>query len=147
LHLLNVYLINLEIGARKKKQMPRRPISKKRELLADPVYQSISVHMLVNRVLKKGKKSVAYRIVYNALKDVGEITQKNPVEVFEKALDNVTPRVEVKPRRRAGAVQLVPRVLRSGGKAKATALRWLLEATQKRSGQPMILKLKNEIFK
>jgi small subunit ribosomal protein S7 len=126
--------------------MPRRPISKKRELLPDPVYQSISVHMLVNRVLKNGKKSVAYRIVYNALKDVGEITQKNPVEVFEKALDNVTPRVEVKPRRRAGAVQLVPRVLRSADKAKATALRWLLEASQKRSGQPMILKLKNEII-
>nr|AYQ95050.1 ribosomal protein S7 [Palmellopsis texensis] len=126
--------------------MPRRPISKKRELLPDPVYQSISVHMLVNRVLKNGKKSVAYRIVYNALREVGEITQKNPVEVFEKALDNVTPRVEVKPRRRAGAVQLVPRVLRSGGKAKATSLRWILEACQKRSGQPMILKLKNEII-
>jgi small subunit ribosomal protein S7 len=125
--------------------MPRRPITKKRSLLPDPVYNSISVHMLVNRVLKSGKKSVAYRIVYNALKEVGDITKKNPVEVFEKALDNVTPRVEVKPRRRAGTVQLVPRVLRSGDRAKAGALRWLLEACQKRSGQPMVSKLKNEI--
>nr|YP_009184683.1 ribosomal protein S7 [Oogamochlamys gigantea]ALO62820.1 ribosomal protein S7 [Oogamochlamys gigantea] len=126
--------------------MPRRPIKKKRLLLPDPIYQSISVHMLVNRVLKNGKKSLAYRIVYNALKQVGEITQKNPVEVFENALDNITPRVEVKPRRRAGAVQLVPRVLRSGDRSKSTALRWILEACQKRSGQPMILKLKNEIL-
>nr|ALO21085.1 ribosomal protein S7 [Lobochlamys segnis] len=126
--------------------MPRRPIKKKRSLLPDPVYNSISVHMIVNRVLKNGKKSIAYRIVYNALKEIGDITQKNPVEVFEKALDNITPRVEVKPRRRAGAVQLVPRVLRAGDRSKATALRWILEACQKRSGQPMILKLKNEIL-
>jgi small subunit ribosomal protein S7 len=125
--------------------MPRRPITKKRSLLPDPIYNSISVHMLVNRVLKNGKKSVAYRIVYNALKEVGDITKKNPVEIFEKALENVTPRVEVKPRRRAGTVQLVPRVLRTGDRARASALRWILEACQKRSGQSMITKLKNEI--
>lgn len=125
--------------------MPRRPLTKKRSLLPDPIYNSISVHMLVNRVLKCGKKTVAYRIVYNALKEIGDITKKNPVEVFEKALENVTPRVEVKPRRRAGTVQLVPRVLRTGDRARASALRWILEACQKRGGQPMITKLKNEI--
>lgn len=125
--------------------MPRRPITKKRSLLPDPIYNSISVHMLVNRVLKNGKKSIAYRIVYNALKEVGDITKKNPVEIFEKAIENVTPRVEVKPRRRAGTVQLVPRVLRTGDKARASALRWILEACQKRSGQSMTAKLKNEI--
>jgi hypothetical protein len=64
----------------------------------------------------------------------------------EKALENVTPRVEVKPRRRAGAVQLVPRVLRTGERSKAPALRWILEACDKRSGQPMVNKLKNEII-
>lgn len=127
--------------------MPRRPISKKRALLADPVYNSTSVHMLVNRVLKSGKKSIAYRIVYNALKEIGDVTQKNPVEVFEKALENIRPRVEVKPRRRAGAIQMVPRVLRESDNAfaKATALRWIMEACQKRSGQPMVGKLKTEI--
>lgn len=125
--------------------MPRKPITKKRSLLPDPIYNSISVHMLVNRVLKCGKKSIAYRIVYNALKEVGDITKKNPVEVFEKALENVTPRIEVKPRRRAGTVQLVPRVLRTGDRARASALRWILEACQKRGGQPMVTKLKNEI--
>lgn len=126
--------------------MPRRPLNKKRILLPDPVYGSISIHMLINRVLKSGKKSVAYRIVYNALKEIGENTGKNPVEVFEKALDNVTPRVEVKPRRRAGAIQLVPRVLRAGDQSRATALRWVLEGCHKRSGQPMLTRLKNEIL-
>ena len=113
--------------------------------MPDPIYNSISVHMLINRVLKSGKKSVAFRVVYNALKEIGDSTGKNPVEVFEKALDNATPHVEVKPRRRAGAVQLVPRVLRVGDRSKASALRWILEACNKRSGQPMVNKLKNEI--
>jgi small subunit ribosomal protein S7 len=125
--------------------MPRRPLSKKRTLLPDPIYNSVSVHMLINRVLKSGKKTTAFRIVYNALKEVGDSTGKSPVEVFEKALDNVTPRVEVKPRRRAGAIQLVPRVLRVGDRSKANAVRWILEACDKRSGQPMVSKLKNEI--
>lgn len=130
--------------------MPRRPINKKRTLLPDPVYNSISIHMLVNRVLKSGKKSVAYRIVYNALKEIGDVTMKNPVEVFEKALENITPRVEVKPRRRAGAIQMVPRVLRLGAntsnRAKANTLRWIMEGCDKRSGQPMVTKLKSEIL-
>jgi small subunit ribosomal protein S7 len=126
--------------------MPRRPLNKKRILLPDPIYNSVSVHMLINRVLKSGKKSVAYRIVYNALKDIGDSTGKNPVEVFEQALENATPLVEVKPRRRAGAIQLVPRVLREGDRSKASALRWILEGCYKRSGQPMLNRLKNEII-
>ena len=85
--------------------MPRRAIKKKRTLLPDPVYNSLSVHMLVNRVMKSGKKSVAYKIVYTTLREIGNTTQKNPVEVFEMALENVMPTVEVKPRRRAGAVR------------------------------------------
>lgn len=126
--------------------MPRRPLSKKRTLLPDPIYNSISVHMLINRVLKSGKKTIAYRIVYEALKEVGNTIEKNPVEVFEKAVENVTPRVEVKPKRRAGAVQMVPRVLRTGEDSRANALRWILEACNKRAGQPMVTKLKNEII-
>jgi small subunit ribosomal protein S7 len=126
--------------------MPRRPISKKRSLLPDPVYNSVSVHLLINRVLKKGKKSVAYRIVYDTLRDVGEATQKNPAEVFDTVLDQITPRVEVKPRRRGGAVQMVPRVLRASDRAKANAIRWILEGCAKQSGKPMVAKLKNEII-
>ena len=126
--------------------MPRRPLSKKRTLLPDPIYNSVSVHMLINRVLKSGKKSVAYRIVYNALKEIGDTTGKSPVEIFETALNNVTPRVEVKPRRRAGSIQMVPRVLRTSDRSKAGALRWILEGCHKRSGQPMVNRLKNEII-
>ena len=126
--------------------MPRRPIKKKRVLLADPVYNSISVNMLVNRVMKNGKKSVAYKIVYNTLKEIGDTTQKNPVEVFENALENVMPQVEVKPRRKAGAVQMVPRVLRSVEKGKTTALRWILGACEKKSSKSMISRLKTEIL-
>lgn len=125
--------------------MPRRPIAKKRTLLPDPVYNSVSVHLLINRVLKKGKKSIAYRIVYDTLREVGEITQKSPVEVFETVLDQITPRVEVKPRRRGGAVQMVPRVLRASDRAKANAIRWILEGCYKQTGKPMVTKLKNEI--
>nr|YP_009238168.1 ribosomal protein S7 [Chromochloris zofingiensis]AMO01046.1 ribosomal protein S7 [Chromochloris zofingiensis] len=126
--------------------MPRRPIKKKRTLLPDPVYNSVSVHMLVNRVMESGKKSLAYRIVYNTLKEIGDVTQKNPVEVFEIALENVMPKVEVKPRRRAGSVQMVPRVLRSPERGQANALRWMLEACEKKSNKSMSTKLQTEIL-
>jgi small subunit ribosomal protein S7 len=126
--------------------MPRKPLTRKRTLLPDPVYGSLSVHMLVNRVLKNGKKSIAYRIVYTTLKEIGESTGKNPVEVFEKALHNVTPKVEVKPKRRGGAVQMVPRLLRSPERGKANGLRWILEVCEKRSGQNMVSRLKAELL-
>jgi small subunit ribosomal protein S7 len=126
--------------------MPRRPLKKKRTLLPDPVYNSLSVHMLVNRVMKSGKKSVAYRIVYTALREIEKVTQKNPVEVFEMALENVMPKVEVKPRRRAGSVQLVPRVLRPREKGKILALRWILEACEKKSNKGMVSRLQSEIL-
>ena len=126
--------------------MPHRPLKKKRTLMPDPIYNSVSVHMLVNRVMNSGKKSLAYRIVYNALREIGDITKKNPVEVFEKALENVMPKVEVKPRRRAGAVQLVPRVLRSTERGKATALRWMLESCEKKSSKSMVIRLQTEIL-
>lgn len=141
----NIKLICL-FGCKKKKiRMPRRPLKKKRTLLPDPIYNNVSVHMLINRVLKNGKKSLAYRIVYQSFKEIGETLDQNPVEVFEVALDNVTPRVEIKPRRRAGAIQLVPQVLRTSDRSKATALRWILEGCHKRTGQPMLNRLKNEI--
>ena len=126
--------------------MPRSPLKKKRILLPDPVYNSKSVHMLVNRVLKSGKKSIAFRIVYTALLQIGETTNKNPLEVLVQALNNITPRVQVKPRRRGGAIQMVPRLLPVGEKALTYAIRWLLEACDKKSGQTMISKLKTEVI-
>lgn len=126
--------------------MPRRPLKKKRTLLPDPVYNSISVHMLVNRVMKSGKKSIAYKIVYSALRNIGDVTGQNPVEVFDTALENIMPKVEVKPRRRGGAVQLIPQVLRSTERGKATALRWMLGACEKKSNKSMITRLQTEIL-
>jgi small subunit ribosomal protein S7 len=126
--------------------MPRRPLKKKRLLLPDPVYNSVSIHMLVNRVMKSGKKSVAFRIVYTALREIASVTGENPVDVFEKALENVTPEVEVKPRRRAGSVQMVPRVLYAKEKGKAIALNWILEACEKKSNKSMTSRLQTEIL-
>jgi small subunit ribosomal protein S7 len=126
--------------------MSRKPLKTKRVLIGDPVYQSVSVHMLVNRVMKSGKKSLAYRIVYNALREIGDVTKENPVEIFEQALENVAPKVEVKPKRRAGTVQMVPRVLTSAERGKAIGLRWILEVCRKRTGQSMISRLKSEIL-
>nr|AYQ94871.1 ribosomal protein S7 [Microspora sp. UTEX LB472] len=126
--------------------MSRKPLKTKRVLIGDPVYQSVSVHMLVNRVMKSGKKSLAYRIVYNALREIGDVTKENPVEIFEQALENVAPKVEVKPKRRAGTVQMVPRVLTSVERGKAIGLRWILEVCRKRTGQSMISRLKSEIL-
>ena len=126
--------------------MPRRPIKTKRVVLPDPVYNSTSIHMLVNRVMKNGKKSLAYKIVYNTLQNIGETTQKNPVEVFETALENVMPKVEVQPRRRAGSVQMVPSILRSVERGQANALRWILESCEKKSAKSMVVKLQTEIL-
>jgi small subunit ribosomal protein S7 len=126
--------------------MPRRPLSTKRILLPDPMYNSVSVALLVNRVLKNGKKALAHRIVYNALKEVGTAVSLNPVEVFDQALENVTPKVEVKPRRKAGAIQMVPSVNPAAERAKATALMWILQGCSKRKGQNTVGKLKTEIL-
>jgi small subunit ribosomal protein S7 len=126
--------------------MPRHPIQKKRAVFADPIYNSVTVHMLVNRVMKNGKKSLAYKIVYNTFKNIGTTTEKNPVEVFEIALENVMPKVEVQPRRRAGTVQMVPSILRSVDRGQATALRWILDSCEKKSAKSMVVKLQTEIL-
>ena len=125
--------------------MSRKGNFKKRLLLPDPIYNSISVHMLVNRVLKNGKKSLAYKIVYSVLRNISDNTNQNPLEIWEKALNNVKPRVEVKPRRRAGSIQQVPSPLHSRERAYAIAIRWILTACRKRSGKNTITKLVSEI--
>jgi small subunit ribosomal protein S7 len=126
--------------------MPRHPIQKKRAVFPDPIYNSVTVHMLVNRVMKNGKKSLAYKIVYNTFKNIGTTTEKNPVEIFEIALENVMPKVEVQPRRRAGTVQMVPSILRSVDRGQATALRWILDSCEKKSAKSMVVKLQTEIL-
>lgn len=124
--------------------MPRKKISVVREIPPDPVYGSVILQKLINNVMQGGKKSLAEKIVYSALEIVKEKTKKDPVEVFETALEKVRPLVEVKPRRVGGATYQVPiEVDKSRG--QKIALKWIVRAARERSGKSMIEKLAAEI--
>lgn len=128
--------------------MPRKPCNTKRLVLADPLYKKTFVQKLVNQISKNGKKFLAYKIVYTALKNIKQKTRKNPAKIFSKALANIAPSVEMRPRRRSGSVQLVPFVLqgKSSSRSEAIALDWLLEICRKKNGQSMVSKLQYEIL-
>ncbi len=125
--------------------MSRRKNIKKRPVPSDPVYNSILVNMTIRRVMKSGKKSLASGIVYEALTTVGERTGQDALEVFEKAVKNATPLVEVKARRVGGATYQVPMEVRSG-RGTTLALRWLVHYARARGGKTMAGKLANEIM-
>lgn len=125
--------------------MSRRKFRKKRPVPADPVYNSGLVSMTVRRIMRSGKKSLAANIVYDALKSVGERTGNEPLEVFEKAVRNITPLVEVKARRVGGATYQVPMEVRQG-RGTTLALRWLVQFSRNRGGRTMAGKLANEIM-
>ena len=114
--------------------MPRRRVIAKRQIIPDPKYGSETLAKFINVVMKRGKKAVAEKIVYGALDMVAERTKKDPVEVFNQALDNVRPLVEVKSRRVGGATYQVPIEVRSMRQA-ALAMRWMIEAARARSGK------------
>jgi small subunit ribosomal protein S7 len=125
--------------------MSRRTTTKKRPVPADPVYNSRLVSMTIRRIMRSGKKSVAAGIVYDALKTIGERTGGEPLEVFEKAIKNLTPLVEVKARRVGGATYQVPMEVRQN-RGTALALRWLVQYSRQRGGKTMVSKLANEIM-
>jgi small subunit ribosomal protein S7 len=125
--------------------MSRRKNIKKRIVPPDPVYNSYLVNMTIHRVMKDGKKSIASGIVYDALKSVGEKTGQDPLDIFEKAIKNATPLVEVKARRVGGATYQVPMEVRSG-RGTTLALRWLVHFARSRGGKTMSGKLANEIM-
>ncbi len=125
--------------------MSRRRVVKKRPVPADPVYNSRLVSMMVRRIMKHGKKSIAYRIIYDALKTIEERTGSAPLEVFEKAVRNATPLVEVKARRVGGATYQVPMEVRSE-RGTALALRWLIQYSRARTGRSMAVRLANELM-
>jgi small subunit ribosomal protein S7 len=125
--------------------MPRKGPARKREILPDPVYGSRMLQRFINRVLIKGKKSTAEKIVYGALEVVEQKTGKNGLEVFEQALKNVMPIVEVKPRRVGGATYQVPVEVRSDRKV-SLAMRWMVTYSRKRSGRTMVERLSGEIM-
>jgi len=125
--------------------MSRRAVIKKRPIPPDPVYNSRLISMTVRRLMSSGKKSLASRIIYDAFKIVEERTGSDPLEVFEKAIRNLTPLVEVKARRVGGATYQVPMEVRSN-RGTTLALRWLTKFARTRSGRTMAGKLANEIM-
>jgi small subunit ribosomal protein S7 len=125
--------------------MSRRSKVKQVEVPPDPVYNSRLINMTIRRIMKDGKKSLAARIVYDALAIIGERTGAEPLEIFEKAVRNLTPLVEVKARRVGGATYQVPMEVRPS-RGTTLALRWLSRFARTRSGKTMAMKLANEIM-
>jgi small subunit ribosomal protein S7 len=125
--------------------MPRRAKIVKRPVIADPRYNSELVTKFINKVMQRGKKGTAERIVYGAFELIAERTGRNPVEVFEAALQNATPVLEVKPRRVGGATYQVP-VQIEGGRRLSLAFRWLLQSARSRNGKSMEEKLASELL-
>lgn len=125
--------------------MPRRNRPPKRQIVPDPRYNSAQVTMFVNRMMYGGKKSTAQRILYGALDLIAERSEEEALEVFERALRNITPAVEVKPRRVGGSTYQVPMEV-PPDRARSLAIRWLLMAARTRSGRSMSEKLANELM-
>lgn len=124
--------------------MPRRARVTKRKLQPDAKYRSVTVTKFMNKVMSKGKKNTADRIVYDALDIIQTAAKRDPIEVLEQALKNATPALEVRPRRVGGATYQVPVEVRVE-RANALAIRWLLGSARARSGKSMAEKLANEI--
>jgi small subunit ribosomal protein S7 len=123
----------------------RRAKPEQREILPDIRYNSVQVQTLVQHVLKRGKKSVALGLVYDAMDLIQQRTQKSPLEVFETALRNVSPVMEVRPRRVGGATYQVPMEV-STDRRTTLAIRWLLSAARDRSGKSFPEKLAGELI-
>jgi small subunit ribosomal protein S7 len=125
--------------------MPRRSRPLKREIIPDPRFHNRTVAMFVNKIMTRGKKSTAERIMYDALDRLGQQTNRNPLDTFEQAIRNATPAIEVKPRRVGGATYQVPVDIRSE-RRMALAIRWLLRSARSRGGRSMAEKLAAELL-
>ncbi len=126
--------------------MPRRKLVAKRQITPDPRFNSVLVSKFINGLMERGKKSVARSIFYDAMDIVAKkVGDSEPIEVFEKAMDKVRPRVEVKSRRVGGATYQVPVEVRTE-RRNALAIRWLVDYSSKRSGQTMADKLAGEMI-
>ncbi len=125
--------------------MPRRRVAAQRVILPDPKYKDESVAKFINTLMLNGKKSIAERVMYQALDHVARRTRKDPVAVFGEALENVRPQVEVKSRRVGGATYQVPVEVRPL-RRNALAMRWLVDAARRRSEKSMDLRLAGELI-
>ena len=125
--------------------MPRKGPAPKHPIEADPVYSSVLVTSLINKILLDGKRSTAQRIVYDALENCREKTGTDPVITLKRAMDNVKPTIEVKSRRVGGATYQVP-VEVKGGRSTTLALRWLVTYSRQRREKTMTERLANELL-
>ncbi len=124
--------------------MPRRARVTKREILPDAKYNNVTTAKLINKIMMRGKKSTAERIVYEALQIVEQRESKDPVSVLEQAVRNATPLLEVKPRRVGGATYQVPVEVRPN-RSLPLAIRWLVASAKARTGKSMAEKLAAEL--
>jgi small subunit ribosomal protein S7 len=125
--------------------MARRRVAAKREVLPDPKYGNRTLSKFMNIVMYDGKKSVAERIVYGALEQIATKKKSEPLQLFEQALENIRPMVEVKSRRVGGATYQVPVEVR-GERGIALAMRWMVDSARKRSEKSMGMRLAGEIM-
>ena len=125
--------------------MPRRGNVPKREILPDPVYNSVLVTKLINSIMLDGKKGVAQKVVYGAFDIISDKTKKNPLEVFGQAMDNIMPSLEVKARRVGGATYQVPIEVKPN-RRQTLGLRWLTGYSRKRGEKTMRERLAGEIM-
>jgi small subunit ribosomal protein S7 len=123
----------------------RRKKKQKREIAEDPVYNSVTVEKFINHVMEKGKKTKARKIVYDAFEIIKQKTQKEPLEIFDLAIANASPFLEIKPKRIGGATYQVPREVR-GDRKLTLATRWIIKAAQSKKGKPMKEKLAQELI-
>ena len=123
----------------------RRHKAEGREILPDPKYKSKIVSKFMNMMMERGKKSIAERIVYSAFEQAAKKVSKEPLETFQKALDNVRPLVELKSRRVGGATYQVPIEVRQD-RGVSLAMRWIRDFARSRKGKPMVDKLAAEII-
>jgi small subunit ribosomal protein S7 len=123
----------------------RRTRPERREVLPDVRHQNVVISSFINRIMRRGKRSVATHLVYDALDIVGERTGKNPVDVFEQALKNVGPVMEVRPRRVGGATYQVPMEVPSS-RRMTLAMRWVIDASKARTGKSFAEKLSAELL-
>jgi len=125
--------------------MPRRGFIPKREVLPDPVYGTTVVTKLINQIMLDGKRGVAQRVCYDAFEMVKEKTGKEPLEVFQNAMNNILPALEVKARRVGGATYQVPIEIRPE-RRQTLALRWLVDFSRRRGERTMYERLAGEIL-
>ena len=125
--------------------MSRRSKPAKRVPLADPVYNSVDISKFINRIMRRGKKSLAEKIFYSTMTKIEERTNEKPMDLFQKALANATPLLEVKARRIGGSTYQVPIEVKAD-RGFALASSWIIEAAKKRHGKSFIDKLTNELI-